>query len=134
MTDIQRDQAVWMLYQGYWRCVYFKWLSGTTHFFSVGRKMQATLSAERSACYTSARAGLNAALAPKDTRNQIRYILEQLVLSSRDCSCFPQNLLACRLRMLGGSQDTVSRVLSGTTPVPEAMAEVMELSDQQQVA
>lgn len=128
MTDLKRDQAVWMLYQGYWRCVYFKWLSGTNHFFSVGRKMQATLSAERSACHTSARAGLNAALAPKDTRNQIRYLLEQLLLSSRGWSCFPQNLLACRLRMLGSSQDTISRVLSGKTPVPEALAEVMEMA------
>lgn len=134
MTDLKRDQAVWMLYQGYWRRVYFKWLSGTTHFFSVGRKMQATLSAERDACHLSARAALKTALAPRDTRSQMRYLLEQLILSRQGFSCFPQNLLACRLRMLGASQETIARVISGSAPVPEALGEITMISDYSSVA
>lgn len=134
MTDLKRNQAVWMLYQGYWRCFYFKWLSGSTHFFSVARHLPATVSTGRDVCHLSAREGLKAALAQKNTNTQIRYLFEQLILSSRSCSCFPQNLLASRLRTHGASQELVHRVLSGVTLVPEAMTEVIKLSCQQHAA
>ncbi|WP_338923933.1 hypothetical protein V0M98_37605 (plasmid) [Pseudomonas silesiensis] len=113
MIDLKREQAVWLFHQGYWRLVFFKWVSGQTCFFGNNSKYPATLSAHRNECYTSARAALNAALSKLDPRNQIRFVANQICKSLQVASPFPQNLLICRLRSMGAQEGLVKDVLEG---------------------
>lgn len=111
MIDLKRDQAVWIFYQGYWRRVFFKWVSGHTCFFACDRKNQANLSAPREQCYTSARAALTAALSRLDPRSQIRFLADQVRASVRSTSPFPQNQLVCMLRSMGAQEGVVQDLL-----------------------
>jgi hypothetical protein len=111
VIDLKRDQPVWLFHQGYWRLVFFKWVSGQTCFFSCTRKYPATLSVHRDECFTTARAALNAALARLDPRSQIRFVADQIRTSIRMASAFPQHLLICRLRSMGAQEKLVNAIL-----------------------
>jgi hypothetical protein len=112
VIDLKRDQPVWLFHQGYWRLVFFKWVSGKTCFFSCTRKYPATLSVHRDECYITARAALNAALSKLDPRSQIRFVADQIRTSIRMDSAFPQQLLISRLRSMGAQETLVNEVLA----------------------